>query len=149
MAVSFQTDASAWEKNENGDEDYVEVDINGRPFRAYRLTVAMSAAIPMALTGSSIPDRLGAAYRIIEGLIGPEGLRYVMDLVWSKQMDYRDLIGGSDAHPDGGLIDQILAEFAKVRPSQPSADSSSSRANGGRRSTGRSPGKGSTRSASP
>ena len=145
MAIQFQVAAQAAQAGE--EEKIVEVPIEGITYQARKLTTAQAALIPIALTGPSVVDRLGAALQMIEMLIGSAGAAHVRRLIIARRIDMGDIIGGSEQNPDGGLLDQILREFSQ-HPSQPSADSSSSRPNGGRKSTGRSPGKGSTHSDS-
>jgi hypothetical protein len=129
------------------DEDVFEVPIEDEVYIARRPTTAQGALLNVALSGTGV-SRLSAVFSLLEGLIGEEGRAHIERLVWERRVDLDDLVGGSEQNPEGGLIDQIFEAFSE-RPSQPSTDSSSSRATGGRRSTGRSPGKGSTRSPSP
>lgn len=142
--LEFKVAAEAAEAGE--DEDVLEVPIAGTVYLARRPTVAQAALLNSTLAGNGT-DRLGAIFKLIEGLLGEEALEVIKELVWQRRIDFGDLLGGSDENPMG-LIDMIFEGFSE-RPTQPSDDSSPSRAPGGRRSTGRSPGKGSTRSASP
>lgn len=143
--IEFNVAAEAEEVAE--DEDVVEVPIGAKVFQARRPTVAQIALLNGAL-GAKGRQRLEAAYVFIEALMGPDARTEVESLVLDRRIDFGDLIGGSDRNPDGGLIDMILSEFSG-RPTEPSTASSQSRSSGGRKSTGRSPGKGSTRSSSP
>lgn len=145
MSIEFKVAAEAALVAE--DEDVVEVPINGTMYYARRPSTAQAVLLNAALTGVG-GDRLSAIFRLIEGLLGEEALTEVQNLVWSRRLDLGDLVGGSEQNPDGGLLDLIFAEFAG-RPTEPSTASSPSQRNGGRRSTARTPGKGSTRSTSP
>jgi len=144
--IEFAVAAKAAEVGE--DEEVLKVPIDGVEYIVRKPTVGMGALLNVALASGDTIERLGAIYEMLEGMIGEEGRQHVERLIWARRLDIDDLIGGSEQNPKGGLIDQIFAEFSE-RPTPPSATSSSSRAAGGRRSTGRSPGKGSTRSASP
>lgn len=145
MGINFQVAAEAAMAAD--DEDVVEVPIAGQVFYARRPTTAQAMLLNQSLNGTGAA-RLSATFRLVEGLMGEKAQALVEDLIWARRIDLGDLIGGSDQNPDGGLIDQIFAEFTG-RPTAPSTDSSGSQSAGGRRSTGRSPGKGSTRSPSP
>jgi hypothetical protein len=146
MGINFNVAAEAHEAAK--DEQVVEVPIDGTVYLARRPTTAQAALLSMAMATTDGAARLASVFRLIEGLLGEEALGAVQNLVWARRIDFGDLIGGSEENPDGGLVDQIFAEFSKF-PTEPSTDSSSSRTAGGRRSTGRSPGKGSIRSTSP
>lgn len=145
MAINFQVAAQAAAAGE--DEPVVDVPIEGKVYQARKLTVAQSALLPIAFGATNVRDRLSAAMTVLEMLIGPEGTRVIERLIIGRRIDFGDIIGGSEQNPEGGLIDQILSEFSQ-HPSQPSTDSSASRPNGGRKSTGRSRGTGSIRSDS-
>lgn len=142
MPIGFAVAAKASETPQ--DEDVVEVPIDDVIYFARRPTTAMGALLTDALQSG----QLGTVYKLIEGLLGEDARKHVERLVWARRVDFDDLIGGSEQNPEGGLIDQIFAEFAG-HPTEPSTASSASPRTGGRRSQGRSPGKGSTRSTSP
>lgn len=129
----------------NEDEDYVEVPIGGKVFRAYRPTVAQGALL-VAARGAG---NLGMVFKLIRSLLGEEATDIIEEAIWARRLDFDDLVGGgTKLNPEHGLVDGIFAEFGE-RPTQPSTVSSPSRAVGGRKSTGRSPGKGSIPSDSP
>lgn len=142
--IEFNVAAAASEAEE--DEDVLEVPIDDVVYKARRPTLAQGALLNSTLGGTGI-SRLAAAFKLIEGLLGTAAREHVERLVWERRLDFGDLIGGTDENPDGGLIDLIFEGFAE-RPTQPSDDSSPSQEPVGRRSTGRSQGKGSTRSPS-
>lgn len=148
MALAFKVAAEAADISE--DEDVVEVPIDDMVYVARRPTTAQGMLLGAALSHGG-EERNTIIFDLISALMGPEALAHVKKLILARRIDFDDLLGGgSDENPDGGLIDMIFAEFAASddRPTQPSAASSSSRAAGGRKSTGRSPGKGSTRTTS-
>lgn len=144
MGIEFNVAAKAKVAEADPDEDVVEVPIDGKVYHARRPTTAQSALLSSSLSKGDI----GEVYTLIEAMMGRDARRHVERLVWNRQIEFGDLVGGTDQNPDGGLIDMVFAEFAG-RPTVPSTDSSPSRAAGGRRSTGRSPGRGSTGSTSP
>lgn len=146
MAIAFQAAAHAAEISPN--EDVVEVPIDGVVYKARRPTPMQGALLNEALTSTSGAARLSAVFKLIQALLGTEAREVLEEMAWDRRIDFPDLIGGSEQNPEGGLLDQIFAEFA-ARPTEPSTDSSSSQTPGGRKSTGRSPGKGSIRSDSP
>lgn len=145
MAIEFKVAAEASEAAE--DEDVVEVPIEDKVYFARRPTLAQGALLNATLNSPGA-ERLTAVYGLVQSLIGEEGRAHIERLVMDRKIDFGDLMGQSEQNPKGGLIDQIFAEFAE-RPTPPSTASSASPASGGRKSTGRSPGRGSTRSASP
>ena len=84
---------------------------------------------------------------LAQSIMGLPARKHLERLIWERRIDFGDIMGGTEQNPEG-LISSIIAEFAG-RPTEPSTDSSPSQAPGGRKSTGRAPGKGSTRSTSP
>lgn len=146
MGIAFKAAAEAADIGE--DEDVVDVPIEGKIYKARRPTPIQGALLNEALTATNGAVRLTAVFKLIQALLGPEAKTVLEEMAWDRRIDFPDLIGGSEQNPEGGLIDQIFAEFA-ARPTEPSTDSSSSRTSGGRKSTGRSPGKGSIHSGSP
>lgn len=95
---------------------------------------------------------VNAALAFIEMLVSKEAAEYLRGLIRQGVIDREDLVGGWGENDEGlneeGLVDQIIKGFTG-RPTAPSTGSSRSQTAGGRRSTGRTPGKGSTRSPSP
>lgn len=145
MVIEFAVAAEASEVGE--DEDVVEIPIDGVTYQARRPTVAQGALLNVALASKGV-KALSAVYELIGGVMGEDARAHIERLVWARRIDFDDLVGGSEKNPDGGLIDQIFEAFTEF-PTKPSSGSSPSRPTTGRRSTGRSPGKGSTRSPSP
>lgn len=140
--LEFKVAALAEVKEAGDEEDVVEVPIEDEVYVVRRPTTAQ---IGLWTTGMHTTAQI--AFEAIETLLGKKGLDHIKRLIRNRQVDMDDLIGGSERNPDG-LIGGILEEFAG-RPTEPSTASTKSQPSGGRRSTGRSPGKGSTRSSSP
>lgn len=129
------------------DEEVVKVPIEDKVYLARRPTVAQTAFLALTIQGDGV-TKLSATFQILESLIGAEGVNHIQRLVLERRIDIDDLVGGSKKNKVG-LVDSIFKEFTKGRPTQPSSISSSSPGTTGRKSTGRSPGKGSTHSPSP
>jgi len=147
MGIEFKVAAEAEIREAAEDEDVVEVPIDGKVYIARMPSVAQFALLQAELRKKGV-DRFAAVFDFVESMMGEEAREHIERLVVKRQIEIDDLIGGSEKNPDGGLIDLILAEFTG-RPTEPSTASSGSQKTGGRRSTGRSPGKGSTASSSP
>lgn len=88
---------------------------------------------------------VSAVFGFLRGVLADGDLAYLKNLLQKDLIEFELLLGGDDE--GGGLVDTIMEEFAG-RPTGPSTDSSGSPASTGRPSTGRTPGKGSTRSSS-
>lgn len=143
--IEFKVAALADAQKIGEKEEVVSVPIDGVEYTARRPTPAQVGLLSVGVSDDR--SYVGAVFDMVEILIGPEGLAHVKRLIKSRRIDMADLFGGSEQNPKG-LVSDIIAEFAG-RPTEPSTDSPSSQPTGGRRSTGRSPGKGSTRSPSP
>lgn len=136
--ISFAMAAQSSEIGE--DEDVVDVPIGDRVFKARRPTVAQSAYLEHATATRS----LSVVYKLLHSLLGGEATAILENAVLDRKVDFGDLLGpGTEQNPDGGLINQIFAEFKVGFPTQPSSDSSKSPKEAGRKSGRRSPGKGS------
>jgi len=146
MGIEFRVAAAA----ERGEEDVVEVDMGGElgVVEARRITSAQAEILASRIR--QYPT-LGAL-DMIEAFMGSDVREYLYDLLMKGAIDRNDLIGGWGENDEGrneqGLLDQLIAQFTG-RPTAPSTGSSRSQSTGGRRSTARTPGKGSTRSSSP
>lgn len=89
---------------------------------------------------------INAVFGLLRGVLAEGDVPYLKGLLADSLITFGTLFGG-DEDNEKGLVDAILAEAAG-RPTSPSSDSSPSPKSTGRPSTGRSPGKGSTRSTS-
>lgn len=96
---------------------------------------------------SKEPDSgpVSAVFGFLRGILADGDVPYLKSLLQEDRIDFSLLLGGDDE--GGGLVDTIMEEYAG-RPTGPSTSSSASPASTGRPSTGRTPGKGSTRSTS-
>lgn len=123
------------------DEDYITITIEGEDYQARRPTTAQLALV-VATGGKDI----GVIYRVLGSILPEDAVIAIEGMVWDRRIDLGDLFGGSEQNPKG-LLGQIVEEFREGNPTQPSTGSSKSRPTGGQRSTGRSPGAGSTHSS--
>lgn len=89
---------------------------------------------------------VSAVFGFLRGVLAEGDVPYLKGLLQDRRIEFETLLGGDDDGP--GLIDSIMEEYG-ARPTGPSTDSSASPESTGRPSTGRTPGKGSTRSTSP
>lgn len=128
---------------------------NGEVFEA---RVPTSAQIMIFLSSLRDTENMGhwdGVQRFLKNTFKNEGdYERIYELMEEGVIDVPDIIGGSEAGEDGegrpSLFAQLTEEASGGRPTQPSSDSSKrSEEDSGRRSTGRSPGKGSIRSNSP
>jgi hypothetical protein len=140
MPINFHVAAEASEPS--ADEKVVEVPIGDRVFIARRPTIAQTALLNLGLTAPDISDRIVAVFKLTEAIIGTEARDLIEELFWARRIDITDMVGGSEQNKDGGLLDQIFAEFAGF-PTEPSTASSASRNGTGRKSGARRPGPGS------
>ena len=139
MSIEFFAAAKTAEIGE--DEHVIDIVIEGETYTARRPTTAQLALV-VATGGKD----LSIIFRVLGSILPDEALVVIENMVWDRRIDLPDLFGGSEQNPEG-LIGQIVAAFREGNPTQPSTGSSKSRPSGGQRSTGRSPGKGSTRSS--
>jgi len=132
-----------------GEEDQIlEFAIGDQEFKSHLPSTARTAMFIAAMTDeSSTGEAIGAIFSFLKDMLLDDGYRRLRKLISDDVIDLGTLTGGGDDN-DEGIVDWIISQAAENRPTPPSADSSSSPETGGRRSTGRSPGKGSTRSPS-
>jgi hypothetical protein len=130
------------------EEKILEFAIGEHEFRSILPSTARVAMFIAAMTDDSgTGEALGAIFGFLKDVLLDDGYRQLRKLITEDVVDLSLLTGGGEDN-DEGIIDWIISEAANNRPTPPSSGSSSSPANGGRRSTGRAPGKGSTRSNS-
>lgn len=143
---SFHAAAKAADSEE---EQILEFAIGDQEFRSRLPSTARVAMFIASMTDEAgTGESLGAIFQFLKDMLLDDGYRRIRKLISTNVIDLSTLTGGTE-FDDDGIIDWIISEAAAQRPTPPSAASSGSQGNGGRRSTGRSPGKGSTLSASP
>lgn len=133
------------------EEEVLEIPFGERTLLARRPTVGQLALFydRAAMNPTSDePDNgpVAAVFGFLRGMLGEGDVPYLRGLLSSGAIEFSTLFGGNDDN-EQGLVDAILAEWAG-RPTVPSSDSAPSPEKTGRPSTGRTPGKGSTRSNS-
>lgn len=89
---------------------------------------------------------VNAVFGLLHSVLAKGDVPYIKELLGDSRIQFGTLFGG-DGDNDAGLVESLLKEAAG-RPTEPSTDSSPSQESTGRRSTGRAPGKGSTRTTS-
>lgn len=134
---------------ESEDEPILEFSIGDQEFRSQLPSTARTAMFVAAMTDeSSTGEAIAAIFSFLKDMLLDDGYRRLRKLISTNVIDMGTLTGGGDDN-DEGIVDWIISQASESRPTPPSAASSSSQGTGGRRSTGRSPGKGSTLSPSP
>lgn len=122
-------------------EELIEFTIGEHEFTARRPTEGQ-VLVFVATGGLGGTQSLTAAFRFLRGVLDNGSYALLLSLVESGEIDSGLLIGGDDVNEEG--IVEKLIEQASARPTGARSDSSSSSKTGGKKSTGRSPGKGST-----
>lgn len=142
---AFQMAATRQAESEEGAESPEEYDlefsIGEYEFKAKRPTPAQISLLfgTSTLGGTA---SLGATYRFLRGVLDRNSYNQLLTLIEAGVIDNGTLIGGDETN-EKGLIDNLIEQVAE-RPTNPPTGSSSSSQPGGKKSTGRSPGKGST-----
>jgi len=90
---------------------------------------------------------ISAVFRFLRGILHDDGYKRLRNQVADGIVPLGLLIGGDDDNEDG-IVDWIIEKSSDDRPTKQPADYLPSQGNGGQRSTGRSPGKGSKPSRS-
>ena len=139
MGIAFKVAAEAELAGDN--EDVVEVPIEDVTYVARKPTTAQLAVFYAS------DNQFKAVFDLLGDMIGDDAVEHIKRLIHERRIDFSDLLGGSEENEDG-LITQIINEFGTGRPTQPSTGSSATPTTGGRKSTRRAPGKGSTSSPS-
>lgn len=114
------------------DQEFV---ISERPTPSQNIVVIAALA-----NGGAEPLRAIFAY--LDNVLDGDGGRRIKRMVERKQISF-DLLYGGDELNEEGIVDRIMA-LASANPTDAPTDSSNSSSGTGKRSTGRSPGKGST-----
>ena len=133
---------------EDEEEKILEFAIGDQEFRSKLPSTARTAMFIASMTDETgTGDSIAAIFSFLKDMLLDDGYRRLRKMISDDVIDMGTLTGGGDDN-DEGIVDWIISMSADQRPTPPSADSSSLPETGGRRSTGRSPGKGSTRSPS-
>lgn len=119
--------------------DGKQFDFEMVPPTAGQSTILFSAAGIAALSR--------AIHGILKNNLVGDGYARIVPMIEDGRVSLGLLFGG-DENNRRGIIDTAMAQ-ASGRPTKPSSGSTGSPKGGGKRSTGRSPGKGSTLSSSP
>lgn len=151
--LEFDVASQAQVDEEGGEEKLVEFSVAGLKFWAKRPTPGQTNI----LLSSRRRDATGVIWRIFENILVANEPETPIEQRHGEYDDLRQLVFdgavpvallfGGDELNGRGILDSIIREFAGY-PTQPSEDSSPSPSSGGKKSTGRSPGKGSTASTS-
>lgn len=139
----FQIAAEDAARDPDDAEELFEFTLAGQEFQARIPDVGQ---ISILLSARSTARRIMAVHRLLQKLVLDDGYERLNDLLMDGKIEFGTLFGG-DTLNERGVLDVMIQE-AVGRPTQPSSDSGRSQSSAGRKSTGRSPGKGSTRSAS-
>lgn len=130
-------------KAQDGEEELFEFTIGGTEFAARRPTPGETNVL-FASRGAG--EGTTAIWNFLRRVLQDNGWLKLRKLVEDGVVPPSLLFGGDDLN-DGGIVDTIVEKFAG-RPTQPQSDSAELPSSGGRRSTGRAPGRGSTYSSS-
>jgi hypothetical protein len=142
----FYAAAQATVDEEQGEEKVLEFSLAGQEFVA-RIPTTGQVALVAGSGGRSQSDMIGAVFGFFRGVLLDDGWRRLHALLEDGTVPFEVLFGGDDNNATG-VVEWISTAAGGERPTQPSRDSSPSPDGTGRKSTGRSPGKGSTRSTS-
>lgn len=142
----FATASEEAVAEEEGEPEYVEFSFNidgtKHTFQASRPSPGLINVL-FSTRGSGEGTRY--VWRFLRKVLVGDGYARMTELVAEDKIKPGLLFGGDELN-DSGIVDYIVTEFAG-RPTRSSLDSSPSPNSAGVRSTGRSPGKGSTVSA--
>lgn len=142
-AIQFKTAAQETQKARNDeDDDVVEVDIDGEVYPARIPSVDELAMVMIDIQGENMGDRIAGVWSFIAACFDEDDEERIKARIRSRRDGLTLAFMLTDVMP--GMMEAFSGNF----PTQPSTGSSGSPASSGRRSTGRSPGKGSTRSTS-
>lgn len=145
--MQFVTAAKRAAEADSG-EDYLEFTLADQEFKATLPTPGQAAYLGVVFTSGSMAEVLAGALDMLDGLLEGDGGRRIRKLLLMGALTPELLLWG-DENNEKGILGTLIELAAAGRPTTPPSDSSPSQANGGRKSTGRSPGKGSTLTDSP
>jgi len=144
-AFQLATEAQV-EREGSEDEEKVEeypLTLHLGPYELkYKLPTPAQVSLLIGTSQLGGSASLGATYRFLRGTFDKWSYNLLLTLVEDGKVT-QDMIIGGESEDEGGIVDELIKE-ASERPTEPPTASSSSSQAGGKRSTGRSPGKGST-----
>lgn len=133
-------------QDENGDVPILEFSLDDQEFRSNLITPGQ---IGLIVSSDGTSESLRTLWQVLKTVLQGDGYTRLRRLVAEGTVSTALLFGGDEENEEG-ILDWLVQEsVSNTRPTTPSTDSSPSRTTGGRRSTGRAPGKGSTLSISP
>ncbi len=141
MAAKHQVEREGSDQQAPPEEYPIKFTIGPHELRAKAPTPAQTTLLigTSQLGGNA---SLGAMYRFLRGTLDANSYNILLTLIEAGDIDDDFFLGASEGNEEG-LVDWLITQEAD-RPTQPPVDSSSSSSTGGKKSTGRSPGKGST-----
>lgn len=141
-------DAVAKDSGEEEEERVIQFTLGDDVFISSKIT---SGQIGLIVSSDGTSESLKTIWQVLKAALHDDGYARLRRLVAEGVVSTGLLFGGDELNPDGGILDDLITQSVEddARPTTPSTGSSQSRTNGGRRSTGRAPGKGSTLSTSP
>lgn len=150
MRMSFEVAAKQEiEAEENGEaekpEPWLTFGLAGQEFVVPEKPTSSQSIVVVAALAEGGAQPLRAIFAYLDNILEGDGGRRIRKLVERKVIEF-DLLYGGDELNEEGIVDRIMA-LASANPTDAPAASSSSEPDTGKRSTGRSPGRGSTRSS--
>lgn len=134
--------------NQDADPDeIIEFALGPNEFRARKPTADQIATLTLLPPGGGEVALSRAVISFMDGILLDDGATRLHSLMARGVVTTSLLVNGGERN-ETGVIPAII-EMVTGNPTQSSTDSSTSPTSGGKKSTGRSPGKGSTLSDSP
>lgn len=141
---SFQLAAKNHVEGEDVEEERIlEFTLGKEEFQS-KLATSGQISLMFASLGMGEVAGISGIYKFLRGVLVGNGYKRLTGMVERGEIEF-DLLFGGDGLNDMTIVEWIIEESGD-RPTQSPAGSSGSQSNGGKRSTGRSPGKGSTHS---
>lgn len=141
LAVKSQVEREGAEV-EAEPEDYPLEFTLGPHEMKYRLPSQAQISLLIGTSNLGGAAALGAGYRFLRGTLDRRSYNVLLTLIEDGQIS-DDMLFGGEGENEEGIVDWLI-EQASERPTDPPTGSSGSSQPGGKKSTGRSPGKGST-----
>lgn len=125
-------------------EEILEFSVAGEEFKV-KLPSASQATLVIANMSRGASSAIAGVYRFLERALLDDGYERLTNLISEGELPFEVLFGGDELN-EIGIVEWIVQEAA-ARPTKPLSGSQRSSKSSGKRSTGRSPGKGSTHSS--